>query len=186
MENNCKCVYCGKEFHTKPSRIKIGKGRYCSQQCKWDAGYSPEIRKKMSESRKGTSSWNKGIPCSEEVKQKLRNRWLGTKLPQETKEKIRNALKGKNRGPNNGNWKGGIKRTGKYSYITTQNGMYISEHRYIMEKILNRKLNSDEVVHHINGRRDDNRIENLVVMNKVDHSYMHTKELHRKYNHKMS
>jgi hypothetical protein len=41
------------------------------------------------------------------------------------------------------------------------NGKRILHHRYIMEQSIGRKLTKNERVHHINGIRTDNRIENL-------------------------
>ena len=51
---------------------------------------------------------------------------------------------------------------------------YVYEHRLIAEeKILFRRLANNEIVHHKNGVRWDNRIENLEVMDYKDHSKLH-------------
>ena len=46
-------------------------------------------------------------------------------------------------------------------------------HRFVIEQALGRKLGRYEVVHHKNGIRDDNRLENLEVMSLGDHSRHH-------------
>jgi hypothetical protein len=49
---------------------------------------------------------------------------------------------------------------------------YVLEHRLVMEQHLKRYLLPDEVVHHRNGDRADNRIENLQLF---DSNSSHTK-----------
>lgn len=48
------------------------------------------------------------------------------------------------------------------------------EHRAIAIKLLGRELYANEVVHHINGRRDDNRITNLCLMDREKHELFHS------------
>lgn len=52
---------------------------------------------------------------------------------------------------------------------------YVLAHRAIMENLIGRVLNSDEIVHHINGNGHDNRIENIEIMDRAEHSRMHMK-----------
>ena len=52
-------------------------------------------------------------------------------------------------------------------------GKWILRSRVIMQRHLGRALSSDEIVHHINDDKLDDRIENLQVMSNSEHSTMH-------------
>lgn len=57
---------------------------------------------------------------------------------------------------------------------------YVFFHTVIVERELGRYLTENEVVHHINRIRDDNRPENLMLMDKKEHMSMHMIERHEK------
>lgn len=80
------------------------------------------------------------------------------------------SVNGPQRGEYNHQWKGGrIRRTGGYiGILVTEDdahlapmGYYYPEHRLVMARHLNRPLRNTETVHHIDGNRQNNDINNL-------------------------
>lgn len=85
-------------------------------------------------------------------------------------------------GQNNGMWRGGrtvtqhgyiLIRVGKAHSLADCRG-YAYEHRLVMEAKLGRKLLPGEKIHHLNGNKQDNRPENLRVVNSnSEHFLLH-------------
>lgn len=50
---------------------------------------------------------------------------------------------------------------------------FVYEHILVAEKYLNRKIRDEEVVHHLDGNRSNNRRENLLVLEHSQHGKLH-------------
>lgn len=122
--------------------------------------HSEESKNKMKKSLKGRKAWNKGKKNHYESWCKGKN---NIKI-----SKDKHYL-----------WKGG--KTIKQGYLfllkpehpNAGSIGYIKNSRFIMSQHLNRPLKSTEIVHHINGNKLDDRIENLTILNRSEHAKHH-------------
>lgn len=157
-----KCLVCNKELYVKLSQIATGRGKFCSIKCRIEA--------------------QKGKKLSPEAKEKFvkagYNAWKGRKHTLETRKKFSEIQRGKY-GKEARGWQGGRVIQGGYIKIKTKDlfkakdgsykGKYKFEHRLVMEKYLGRKLIRNEMIHHRNGIKTDNRFSNLEIVIRQTH-----------------
>jgi hypothetical protein len=161
------CDNCGVTFLIYQFKLNRNKGVYCSKKCTY-ASVNRKHRIAVS---------NTGKKPSNETKRKISMAKIGRKLTPETILKIKNA----NSGTRSACWKGGRhKDSNGYVLLYSPKhpnkfgGNRVFEHRAIMEMHLGRTLSPIEVVHHINGVINDNRIENLMLFaNNSEHLRFH-------------
>lgn len=85
-------------------------------------------------------------------------------------------------GSNAKNFKGYRRKTSKGYFVrflpdhpnASSEGL-VMEHRLVAESIIGRYLEKDEVVHHINGIKSDNRPENLMILKFGEHTALHNR-----------
>lgn len=152
QEIEIKCSVCGENFRVKKSdhRIKEGKEiQYCSYKC---AGIAKKTGAMVRCKQCGKEFYaTKNVFCSPHCSSEYRSENTVKKVYGENGYRVHH-VRGYNK---RGNAK---------------------EHRLIMEAYLGRRLDKDEVVHHINGIRSDNRLENLQVMTRGEHSRYHREQ----------
>ena len=124
------------------------------------------IKDKISKSLRGRKPWNAGKTLSENYK-----------------KKIKISCQGINMGKKNGNWNGGrtMSKEG-YIYVKTPSHCYanacgyVPEHRIVIERHIKRLLKPEEVIHHLNLDKSDNKIGNLMLFkNQKEHLKFHNK-----------
>ena len=77
-------------------------------------------------------------------------------------------------------WKGG-RRVNSSGYVLiysrghpkSDSNHYVREHILVMENVIGRHLTKNEVVHHIDGNRQNNDISNLQLMTRSEHTRLH-------------
>jgi len=158
-KTNCLKIYTVRKT-TQKTREKMSQSQLdrFKKTPVWNKGkrgiYSKETLKKMSAARKGKPSPYKGRKWPQ---------YSGSKHP---------------------NWRGGkIVHSQGYIQIyspdhpNVMKNKYVFEHRLVMEEKLGRYLNSKEIVHHINGAKSDNRVQNLqLVKNTSEHRLIHRRK----------
>jgi hypothetical protein len=145
------CQNCNQEFEAKRSDAK-----WCSA-CR---GVTRGMRERCYERRCTAKCMDCGKPIS---RRSARCHLCDNKSRVES-----------NRGENNPNWKGGRSRQSD-GYVYILGKRQGRKHRYQLEHIMvweqaNGLLPQGWIVHHMNGIRDDNRLENLVAMPRKRHS----------------
>jgi hypothetical protein len=76
--------------------------------------------------------------------------------------------------------KGKIYHTQDGYAIVFNKAKVLRVHRLIIQKVIGRELHTWEHIHHINGIKDDNRIENLQVLSNSEHQRLHQELLKEK------
>lgn len=80
-----------------------------------------------------------------------------------------------------------IVNKGEYNYAVVYNhpnrtkDNYVLHHRVVVENHIGRVLDKNEVVHHKDGNKKNNTVENLEILSASEHGFLHQKEKGREF-----
>src|SRR3990167_84759 len=107
-------------------------------------------------------------------------KWCGNKATQDRRNRVRNFCSkacasrwtAKNRSTTKGRYTTSKGYTAIYipTHPDASKGGYVMEHRLVMEKLLGRRLLKTEIVHHLDGKRANNKPKNLELMTTTAHN----------------
>jgi hypothetical protein len=154
------CEQCGAEFLAFAATVKKGGGKFCCRSCH-DSNLS--ARKRAAKPRQICEMCGKAfVAQSCRVKVGLA-RFCSRACHAQSRIGQTRAT------PQNGRT---ISSAG-YVVVLTDVNQRRYEHRLVMERILGRPLARNEVVHHIDGNKQNNLPENLRVLTPSEHTLLH-------------
>jgi transposase-like protein len=122
---------------------------------------------------------NIGRKASEETRKNISNSMKGRVLSPEHREKVIRTLRPGGKLSENGSWKGGITKQGGYVLVKIPGHPHSWENGYVKRAILvaeakiGRPLAPNEITHHINHVKEDDRPENIEVLTSSEHTTLH-------------
>ena len=146
------CEHCGETFQPRDAHDARTR-RFCSRACRYASGRVTRTCEgcgRQFETRRSVDRRACSLACAGTVRS----------------------------GQANGNYNGGLSTFDGYVICVHRDGRgWTFYHRALMEAHLGRALGPDEIVHHRNGRKDDNRIENLELTTRSAHIDIHRADL---------